>query len=279
MMNAETDSTVWLNGVLLPEREALVPAMDQGWLTGCGVFETLGVWNGRPFALTRHLARLEQSAGRLKIPVPDADRLRAALVAVTAENRLENARVRITLTAGAADRGVLPQVLVSACAVTPPADEIALVTVPWRRNEYGALSGIKTTAYAENPAALDWARLRGGGEALFWNTGGDLCECAMSNLFLVRRGQVITPSLGSGCLPGVTRALTLDLCLTAGIPYVERAVAPIELADAEEIFITSSIRGVQPVCAVDSRAVLSPGPVAGLLRRELWRLRETADDP
>ena len=160
-----------------------------------------------------------------------------------------------------------------------PAEEIALVTVPWRRNEFGVLSGLKTTSYAENPAALDWARLRGGGEALFWNTGGDLCECAMSNLFLVRRGQVITPSLGSGCLPGVTRALTLDLCLAADIPYVERAVAPVELADAEEIFITSSIRGVQPVCEVDARAVLSPGAVTSLLRRELLALRETSADP
>lgn len=277
------EPVVWLDGVSLPASEALVPALTPGWLQGFGLFETIGVREGRPFALERHLRRLERGAGRLGLPPPPPEVLRGAVRSVIEENRLTEALVRVTVSAaGVPAPGAPPsvQVLAHSRPLPDASKPLKLASVPWRRNEFSVLGGLKTVCYAENSLALEWARRRGAEEALFLNTSGDVCEGSATNLFLVRNGQVITPWLDSGCLPGVTRGLVLEICGKTGVPCVERAVTPADVAAAEEAFVTSSGRGAQPVEAVDGIVFRrAPGPVTVALRRELANLWKNTSEP
>jgi branched-chain amino acid aminotransferase len=256
----------WLNGALVEPAQALVSAYDHGLVVGDGVFETCKVVDGVPFALTRHLARLQRSARGLGLPEVDLDAVRAAAVAVCAEPDLPAAaRLRITVTAGPAPlgsgRGDGPSTLfVAAAPLTPWSPTCAVATVPWPRNERGALVGVKTTSYAENVVALDYARSREAAEAVFANTAGNLCEGTGSNVFVVLDERLVTPPLSAGCLAGVTRDLVLEWVDGA----VEEDVPMSVLSDAAagEVFLTSTTRDVQPVHAFDGRKVAAaPGPV------------------
>jgi branched-chain amino acid aminotransferase len=132
-----------------------------------------------------------------------------------------------------------------------------VVVAPWPRNERGALAGIKSVSYGENVVALAYARERGAGEALFANLAGNLCEGTGTNVFVAVGGRLLTPPLSSGCLAGVTRELLGEL-----VDVVDEDVAMAALADAEEAFLTSSTREVQPIRAIDDRDLPSaPGPL------------------
>lgn len=254
---------IWVNGALLdgPTTAAVSP-LDHGMTTGDGVFETLKIVDGRPFAVTKHLDRLSVSARGLGLTEPDYQYLREGIEAVVdAAPQLAFGRLRITYTAGASplssDRGgASPTVVIASQAIEPPATTAAIVTVPWVRNERGAVSGLKTTSYAENVVALASARAHGASEAIFANTVGHLCEGTGSNIFCVFDGELVTPTLESGALAGVTRGLVL-----AWFGGVERDVPLERLAEADEVFITSTTRDVQPVQQVDDRALNAPGEV------------------
>jgi len=271
----------WLNGALVDPAQALLSAYDHGLVVGDGVFETCKVVDGVPFALTRHLQRLQRSARGLGLAGVDLDALRAAVAEVCAEPDLPAAaRLRVTVTAGPAPlgsgRGDGPATLfVAAAPLAEWAPTCAVVTVPWPRNERGALAGVKTTSYAENVVALAYAREREAAEAVFANTAGNLCEGTGSNVFVVRDGLLVTPPLSAGCLAGVTRDLVLEWVEGA----VEEDVPMPALADATEVFLTSTTRDVQPVHAVDGRQVATaPGPVT---RRAMdaFVARAAAPDP
>jgi branched-chain amino acid aminotransferase len=152
-----------------------------------------------------------------------------------------------------------------------------VVVVPWARNERSAVAGIKTTSYAENVLALAEARRRGGSEAIFANTAGDLCEGSGSNIFVVLEGMLCTPPLSSGCLAGVSRGLLIERC---GLEVEERRI-PIEtLARAEEAFLTSATRDVLPVSSVDGRLMkAAPGPVTARAAQAYAQLLRDDPDP
>lgn len=262
---------VWLGGEVVAGAQASISPFDHGLLVGDGVFETLTTVGGVPFAWTRHYDRLVRSAEGLGFAPPPNEVLRQAVDDVREANGLAEARVRITVTSGpgplGSDRGDAgATVLVQVAPVTewPPTTDV--VVVPWVRNERGATAGLKTTSYAENARALAYAKERGGGEAIFANTRGLLCEGTGSNVYVVRDGRVETPPLSSGCLDGVTRQLLLDLCPEVGLDAVEVDLPLDALREADEVFISSSTRGAQPVARVDGAAVPSaPGPVTGKL--------------
>ncbi len=271
---------VWINGQLVDREKAAISAFDHGFLTGDGVFETLKTYRGEPFEFGRHYARLTNAAKAFGLAVPASDRLLEAIRAVLRANGQESAdvRLRVTLTAGEAPLGTeksdaAQETLVVASGPLPPHPEIGrVVTVPFCRNERGALTGHKTTSYGENVIALKIAKERGANEAIFPNTRGNLCEGTGSNVFLVDGGQLITPTLDSGCLPGVTRAVVLDLCAELGIRVNERDV-PIEtLAAAQEAFLTSTLREIMPIDAADGVQLPCPGPISSKIR-EAFRLR------
>jgi branched-chain amino acid aminotransferase len=250
---------IWLNGVLLDD-EATVSPLDHGLTTGDGVFETIKVENGRPFAVRRHLERLVRSAVGLGLPTPDGAAIEAGIEAVV-EPGMQFARLRITYTGGvsplSSDRGTSgPTILIATQEIERPSATSAIVTVAWVRNERSAVAGLKTTSYAENVRALAYAKERGGSEAIFANTIGNLAEGTGSNIFCVYDGELVTPTLESGALAGVTRGLILEW-----FGGVERDVPLEQLFEAEEIFLTSTTRDVQGIHRVDDRDLPAPGAI------------------
>jgi branched-chain amino acid aminotransferase len=255
--------TVWINGTLVPDDEARISVFDHGLVTGDGVFETVKIVDGVPFALSRHLARLGRSAAGLGLAAPDLEQIRAgALAVVESSQQVPLARMRITVTGGIAplgsERGGSPLTAIVAVAeARAPAPWCDVVTVPWPRNERGALSGLKTTSYGENVRALAYAAEHAGSEAIFGNTAGNLCEGTGTNVFIVSEGRLLTPPLSAGCLAGVTRALVIEW---AGA--TEQDVPLAALADADEAFLTGTTRDVQPIRRVDGQALAeAPCPV------------------
>lgn len=252
----------WVGDRLLDDVEQpAISVLDHGLTVGDGVFETVKAIRGEPFALTRHLDRLARSAAGLGLPEPDPDAVRTAVRAVLDGSTDDLVRVRITWTAGAAPlgsgRGDGPGTLVVVRSdPVVRAVSVAVVTVPWPRNERGAVAGLKTTSYAENVVALAAAHRAGASEAVLPNTRGELCEGTGSNVFYVLDGHLVTPPLSSGCLAGVTRALVLEWC------EVHERDAPVEiLVQADEVFLAGTTRDVQPVHRVDDREFDAPGPV------------------
>lgn len=273
--------TVWINGELLPDDDARVSVFDHGLVVGDGVFETIKIAAGVPFAMTRHLQRLRRSALGLGLAEPDLEAIKAgALAVVAASDPPPLARMRITFTAGKAplgsERGNDPSTtsIVAMAAQPFPAPSVDVVVVPWPRNERGALSGLKTTSYGENVRALAYANERGGSEAIFGNTVGQLCEGTGTNVFVVKGGRLLTPPLSSGCLAGVTRALVIEW---AG---AEEEELPLDaLAEADEAFLSGTTRDVQPIRNVNGNPLpAAPGPVTKKAA-EIFALRaaETID--
>jgi len=274
---------VWVDGELVEAGAARVSPFDHGLLVGDGVFETLRVYGGRPFAWRRHLDRLEHSAAGLGLPLPERSVVQDAARAVLDANALTEARVRVTVTGGVqplgSERRAAPATLiVAASAVRAVAPSIDVVVVPWVRNERGAVAGLKTISYAENVRALAYAQERGAGEAVFANTRDELCETTGSNVFVVHDGVVCTPPASAGCLLGVTRGLVLELCRGLDIGCAERALPIAALRDATEAFLTSTVREVQAITAVDGRA-LSPGSLTARLAKEFTALVTRDIDP
>lgn len=278
---------VWVDGAVVEASEARVSVYDHGFTTGDGVFETVKVVSGQAFALTRHLRRLARSARGLGLPEPDADRVRRGVHELLESNSRDQTgagtgdwRLRITFTAGPAplgsQRGDSGPTLVLAAAPLPPAEESCDVSiVPWSRNEYGALAGVKSTSYADNVLALAHAHRHGAGEAVFANTAGNLCEGTGSNVFLVRGGELVTPPLAAGCLAGVTRELVLEWFGAA-----QHDVPARELAAVEEAFLTSSTRDVQPIGAVDGHQLpAAPGAVTQRARETFAQYSAADLDP
>jgi branched-chain amino acid aminotransferase len=278
-------SSVWVDGALVDEQDARISPFDHGLLVGDGVFETLRVYDGEPFAWRRHHERLVHSGQGLGLAVPDSTTLRAAADAVLDANALREGRLRLTITGGPAPLGsergdAHPTVIVAATALPPwpPTEVVAMV--PWARNERGATAGLKTTSYAENVRALAYAHDHGANEAIFCNTRGELCEATGSNLFLVLDGVAVTPPGDAGCLLGVTRALVLELAGAANVPTEERVLTPAAIAQAEEAFLTSTTREVHPIGRFDDRTLPSaPGPVTSALADAFTTLVATDIDP
>ncbi|WP_393055806.1 aminotransferase class IV [Streptomyces sp. LN549] len=259
---------IWVNGGLRAADDARVSVLDHGLTVGDGIFETVRTADGRPFALTRHLDRLTRSALGLGLPAPDLDQVRRACGAVIEANPAALGRLRITYTGGisplGSDRGTAgPGLVVALDEVKRRPDTTAVITVPWTRNERGALAGLKTTSYAENVVALARAREQGASEALFANTVGRLCEGTGSNVFVVLDGQLHTPPVASGCLAGITRALAVEWT------GAQETDLPFDVLDrAEEIFLTSTLRDIQAVHRVDGRELPGgPGPVTAKAMR------------
>jgi len=278
---------VWINGSLQSAGEVGISPFDHGITVGNGVFETMLSSDGKPFAFTRHYERLNRSAEMMGLSVRSREELWRASLEVLQANELAGSRtrLRITVTGGPAplgsERGEEGETTMVAASPTAEwGDTEDVVLVPYSRNEHGALTGIKSTSYGENVVALAEARRRGAGEAVFANTKGELCEGTGSNVFLVSKGLLMTPPLSSGCLAGVTRALVMELCEREGIELREKALPISILEQAEEAFLTSTTREVQPIRAVDGRLLPNaPGEVTSRLQSSFRALVEDELDP
>ena len=273
--------TIWLNGELVEGDQPAISASDHGLLVGDGVFETAKVVDGEAFALTRHLARLRRSARGLGLDLPRADdELRTGVAEVIEANQPGVGRLRITVTGGPGplgsargDAGPTVVMATGPAGTWPP--DAAVVVVPWPRNERSPVAGLNTTSYAENVVALAHATERGAGEALFANLAGNLCEGTGSNVFVGLDGRLVTPPLSSGCLAGITRDLVLETT-----DAVEADISMSDFARADEEFLTSSTRDVQPISTVDGRALpLCPGPLSTAAAESFAALMALTLDP
>lgn len=256
---------IWLDGRAVVADEPALSALDHGITVGDGVFETAKVLDGTVFAATRHLERMERSLAGLGLPPLDRPRLQEGIDAVLSAGPMPFGRLRYTVTAGPGPLGSdrAPggaTYLVTATEVPRPPRHTTVAVVPWARNDVGALAGLKTTSYADNVVALTAARQLGATEALMPNTAGELCEGTGSNVFVVVDGVVRTPSLQSGPLAGVTRELAIEWLREEGLEVVEEHLPMSALDEAQEVWITSSVRDV---CAVSRLEVSGPATTLG----------------
>lgn len=249
---------VYLNGRLLPRQEAAIAPFDRGFLYGDGFFETTRILHGVPVFLDRHLERLASSCRETGFGLEtDAARLAAGIRELIEANAVRDGYLRITVSRGPYAgkltelRTDEPTVFAEARPMElPPLDappSLVLARSPYRRNEHSPIVRHKSISYQLNVLALAEGRRRGADEVFFLNSQGRLTEGAITNLFLVRDGVVLTPDVSCGLLPGITRQVVMELCGAEGLPIEVGAYAEDDLAAADEVFCTNSLRGIMAV--------------------------------
>lgn len=253
------------NGALVTAEEARLGIEDGLFRHGLGLFDTLAAFHGIPFLADAHIGRLRASAGELGFFCPDNATLLSAIESVLGANALdiaEKARVRITLSSP--DSGGESWWVE---ASLPPSRNVTarVGTSGFVRNEQSRLAGHKTTSCAENRLADRAAKQAGLDEMLFFNTRGEVCEGTWANVFLLVEQGWITPPLDSGCLPGITRAFVLELAAAAGIAISESTLLGEGLNRVRSAFLTSSLRGIQPIASIDGRELEMSPETATLL--------------
>lgn len=240
----------WCNGALVPAGTPVVAADDTGLTVGLGAFTTVLVDSNRPVALAPHLDRLLGSLERLEIAAPDRAYVERGVAELLRADQPGTCRLRVTITGGRP--GGEPTVLVTHGPLPVRAAQATLVTCPWPVATAGPLVGVKSTSYAASMLAVADAQRRGGDEALLLDGAGLVVEGSASNIVVELGGELVTPPLDSGCLPGVTRQLLIDL-LAVTSPVVERPIRAADLASASGMLLTSSLRGVQIVRSLDGQ--------------------------
>jgi len=262
---------VFLNGQFVSESLAVVSINDRGFTYGDGLFETMRVVGGKPFRLAQHLERMVRGAEFLKIKLPHAAREISHFAdELIKQNEMPDSILRIILTRGPGPRGYAPAdagppTVVITLHPTPPAatDTTAtwsLVTSPYRIPASDMLSSFKTTNKLLYVMARAEATERGADEALLVNTNGEAAETATGNLFWVYQDKICTVPTGRGVLPGITRAVVLEICQTLGLQTNKRVIKPEALRNSEGIFVTQSALGIVPVSVFDGEPV-RPSPL------------------
>lgn len=287
MRTAQAMTAVSIDGEIVPGERATISVFDRGFLYGDGVFEVFRTWGGVPVDLDAHLDRLFASATWLALRSIDRGRLADSVARTIAAAHGDDHRVRVVLTRGAgpasARLGELGPgrsiVIVEPLPALREAVSLAIVDWPLPRRPG---PGHKTLAYLDHLVARELAAAAGADEAVRLDADGHVAECATANLFVVcAPGEVVTPPL-AGSLPGVTRAHVLALCADAGLAVREARLTPAQLACADELFVTSAVRGVVPVVRLDDRpraTGVTSRRVAELYARRLQALKEVYVPP
>jgi aminodeoxychorismate lyase len=261
--------TIFLNGHFVPETEAVIPVNDRGFMYGDGLFETMRVVNGHPFRPAQHLERMTRGADFLKIKPPFTPKeLQNFAEQLIEQNHMPEAILRVTLTRGPGERGYSPKAegkptMVMTLHAAPPADhpvQWSLITSSFRVLAADPLSSFKTLNKLTHVMARAEAAEKGADEALLLNTNGEVAEAASGNLFWVYNDTICTTPTGRGVLPGITRAVVLEICQTLGLPTNKRVIKPEALKNSEGIFVTQSAFGIVPVAAFDGEPV-APSPL------------------
>lgn len=250
-----------------PER-ATISVLDRGFLYGDSVYETMRTAGGRPVELARHLARLHRSGDGIGLVIPWSDEELAGVVAEThAATGNAESYVRVIVTRGVGPLMLDPRasttpslVVIVQPLVLPTADDyragLRVVIVGTTKTQHGIVDpAIKSGNYLGSILALRQAIAEGGDDAILCNATGEIAEGATSNVFFVKDGELATPDLQAGLLAGITREVVCELADELGLPAVARRVQPDELRAADEVFMTSSVRGIMPVTRLDGRTI------------------------
>jgi aminodeoxychorismate lyase len=268
---------VFLNGQFVPEAQAVVPVNDRGFMYGDGLFETMRVCNGRPFRLAQHVERMMRGADFLKIKCPFTPKeLQDFAGQLIGQNQMPEAVLRMTLTRGPGERGYTPQIgsrptVVMTLHTAPPMDvenpvQWRLITSSYRIPAGDPLSSFKTANKLVHVMARMEAVEKDADEALLINTNGEVAETASGNLFWVYQENICTAPTGRSVLPGIMRAVVLEICRTLGLPTNKRIIKPGVLRNADGIFITQSVLGIVPVTTLDGEPV-APSPLVEQISR------------
>ena len=270
---------VYVNGKIVPAKEAVVSVFDHGFLYGDGVYETMKVYDGVVFMLGGHLQRLYRSASLIGLTVPSvADDLKIAIYETLMANSLRNAYVRVTVSRGPGAIGLDPDfcpvptvVIITEDFKEYPAayykNGISLIIPETRRNLKEAINPqIKSLNFLNNILAKIEAKKKNAYEAVMLNSDGNLTEGTISNIAFYKNNTLCTPSIACGILDGITRGIVLDLARREGLKVKEGTFTKEEIYGAREVFITNTTMEVMPVSKVDDRPY-PVGKIAGLLRK------------
>jgi len=257
------------NDRLVPIEQARLTPGQAGLLNGWGLFTTLRVVRGEPFAFERHWRRLERDAERVHLPMPyAAEFVRRRLADVIAANEVREGTARIYLiynrvgfwTSGESFPDV--DLIVYTAGLPPYREPVRLGLRPHGRYSASPLCSVKTTAWLNNVWHFAEAQKAGYDEVVLLNERGEAAECTAANIFAVSGGRVHTPPLSSGCLEGITRSVLLEIAPGLGIPMEERTLTPEDLRRADELFISSTNRNLLGVGTLEDHVFPgAPGPV------------------
>ena len=267
---------IWIDGKLYDKADAKISVYDHGLLYGDGVFEGIRVYNGRIFECDAHLQRLWDSAKAIRLTLPiSREQARTAIEETVRANGFKECYVRVVATRGVGDLGIDPRksprpslfIIADLISVYPREmyeKGMSLITSSVIRNHPAALSArIKSLNYLNNILAKIEANDAGVSEAVMLNHEGNVSECTAENIFIVRGGEVQTPTATDGILEGVTRKVMLGLCRRMQIPCVEKILQRHDLYIADECFLTGTGAEVAPVTKIDGRDIGTgqPGPI------------------
>jgi len=266
---------IFHNDRIVPVEESRLSPGQAGLMNGWGLFTTMRIFQGEPFAYERHWRRLEKDAGRIRMPFAfDAANVRRHLGELLAANEVAEGTARIYLInnkVGFWQGGeTVPEVDLIICTAGLPAHsaEARLGVAEQGRHAASALAGVKTTAWLNNVWHLAEAQKAGWTEVILLNERGEVAECTSANIFCVKDGAVLTPPLSSGCLEGVTRSVLLEIAARAGVSMREKTLTMEDLYASEEVFITSTNRTLLGVSEISGhRYDVVMGPIVQKLER------------
>jgi aminodeoxychorismate lyase len=277
--------TVFLNGQFVPENQAVISVFDRGFLYGDGLFEGIRVFNGNSFRWKQHMERFYRGANFLRIAVPfSAGALEEFAKRLIAENQMPNSLLRLTLSRGVGPRGYSPKnaerptlvmatyPMVAVEPSSPPAWRVFISSFQLPAGE--PLARFKNLNKLRQVLARAEADAEGADEALLLNSDGYVVEGSTSNLFWIRNGTVCTSPLQSGILPGVTRAVVVELCGKLGIDVRQEYIAPEELSKMDGAFLSLSSSGIAEVAFLNGKPQKG-SPVARSLSEAYWNLVQT----
>jgi aminodeoxychorismate lyase len=255
---------VFLNGQFVPEEKAVVSVFDRGFLYGDGLFEAFRVCNGKPFLWEQHMRRLQQGIELLKMPAPyTPEQLRQCATELIKQNSMPNAILRLTISRGIGPRGYSPKgadqpsVVMSlhpAPAMNPEhPPQWNIITSSVRLPTNDPLTQSKTCNKLSQVLARSEADAHGVNEALLLTTHGEVAEASSSNLFWIENGNVCTPPLAGTILPGVTRAMVLEICEKLSIPSAQKTTTPAKLIQSEGVFLSLSSLGIVEAATLDGQ--------------------------
>lgn len=278
---------IYIDGQLVDKEKAKVSVFDHGLLYGDGVFEGIRSYNGLIFKLNEHINRLFESAHAIMLKIPlSKNEIKEALIKTLKANGLKDAYIRLIVTRGVGDLGLDPRkcsrptVIIITDKIMLYPDKyykngLEIITVPTPRNLPEALNGqIKSLNYLNNILAKIEAANAGVEEALMLSASGYVAECTGDNIFMIKKGKLITPPIYMGILRGITRGAVMDLAVKNKIPAVEEVLTRHDLYNADECFLTGTAAEIIPVVKIDTRSIGNgkPGPITLKLRQEFHKL-------
>ena len=270
---------IFLNDKIIPDTDGSISTGDRGLLYGDGIYETLRSYNGNPFKLSEHLERMRNSASLLRISFEHTNiEICEWINELIEKNRCQDAYIRITLSRGAGggrlqmDNNIDPTTLIQVKALTPYDRNLydkgmSLVVSDYRRSTSCPISCHKSTNLLQSILQKEEANKRSAHETIVLNTDGYVAECVVSNIFMVSDGSVVTPSLDTNILPGITRKMVLDICRDSSIPVSEECFEIDRLVNSDEVFITNSLMEIMPVSKIDDSKIGKAVP--GKITRQL----------